>query len=90
MTLVVLYTLFGDDIRGWVTPKAADPYFYVGFILSIVLFGTEITVKTVVDEDYKYSFFFWLDIVATITLVIDIPWMMDPINVLLFGIEPAS
>jgi hypothetical protein len=90
MTFVVLYTLFGDDIRAWLTPKEADPYFYVGFIFSMVLFAVEITVKTVVDEDYKYSFFFWLDIVATVTLVIDIPWLLDPLIFLLFGTPPDS
>jgi hypothetical protein len=87
MTIIVFYTLFGDDLRAWLTPKAADPYFYAFFILSMVLFAVEITAKTVVDEDYKYSFFFWLDIIATVTLIIDIPWLMDPIGYAVFGIE---
>lgn len=90
MTIIVFYTLFGDDLRAWVTPKEADSYFYVFFILSMLLFTVEITAKTVVDEDYKYSFFFWLDIIATVTLVIDIPWLSDPIGTIVIGAEPSS
>jgi hypothetical protein len=30
-----------------------------------------------VQEDYKYSFFFYLDIIATLSLINDIPWMLN-------------
>ena len=84
MTVVVIFSLFGDDIRVWATPKTADPYFYAGFLLSFMLFGIEILIKTVVDEEFKYSFFFWLDIIATLSLILDIPWATDPMAIYLF------
>ena len=56
----------------------------------MLCFAVEITAKTVVDEDYKYSFFFWLDIIATITLVIDIPWLWDPFTTLLLNTEASD
>ena len=43
----------------------------------MILFAAEIIVTTVVIDDFKYSFFFWLDFIATFSLVIDIPWFMD-------------
>lgn len=90
MTIVVIFSLFGDDIRVWATPKAADPYFYAGFLLSFVMFTVEILIKTVVDEEHKYSFFFWLDIIATLSLILDIPWFIDPLSVYLFNSLPSN
>ena len=90
MTIVVLFSLFGDNIRLWATPKEADPYFFSGFILSFLLFGIEILVKTVVDEEFKYSFFFWLDIIATISLILDVPWLIDPITQYVFDADPSE
>jgi len=34
-----------------------------------------------VIDDFKYSFFFYLDIIATLSLINDIPWLL---NLLLF------
>jgi hypothetical protein len=36
-----------------------------------------------VIDGFKYSFFFWLDIIATLSLIIDIAWIMDFIGMLL-------
>jgi hypothetical protein len=80
--LVTVFALVSDDIRLWLTTKDADPYFFSGLILSFVLFLTEILLNTVVIDEFKYSFFFWLDIIATISLIPDIPWITDLIGLL--------
>lgn len=90
MSIVVVFSLVGDDIRLWVTPKQADPYFFTGFIISFLLFGTEILVKTVVDDEFKYSFFFWLDIIATLSLILDVPWLINPIQMYVFKSPPEN
>ena len=77
MSLVTIYALIGDDIRLWVTAKPADPIFYSGLIVSFVLFAAEILLQTIVIDEFKYSFFFWLDIIATLSLVPDIVWLTD-------------
>ena len=51
----------------------------------MVLFSTEIIMTTVVIDEFKYSFFFWLDIIATGSLIPDIDWMRDLLNFVLFG-----
>lgn len=79
MTLVTLWALFGDDIRVFATTKSADTYFYISFIVILCLFVLEIFFTSLVVDDYKYSFFFWLDIVASISLVLDIPYMINPL-----------
>jgi hypothetical protein len=60
----------------WLTTKPADPIFFYLLTISFFLFTLEILVTSVVNEDYKYSFFFNLDIIATLSLVSDIPWML--------------
>jgi hypothetical protein len=49
----------------------------------------EILITSVVNDDYKYSFFFNLDIIATLSLVSDIPWMLELVKKLL-GDSPSS
>lgn len=77
MSIITVFALFGDDIRLWFTSKEADPYFFGGLSLSFFLFTTEILINSCVVDDFKYSFFFWLDIIATLSLIPDIEWVMD-------------
>ena len=49
------------------------------------LFTLEILINSVVVDDFKYSFFFYLDIIATLSIVFDIPYLLYPFNAL-FGI----
>ena len=53
-----------------------------------MLFTTEILINSVVAEDFKYSFFFWLDIIATLSLIADISWILDELGILL-GSTPS-
>jgi len=89
MSLVTLFALVGDDIRLWITDKPADFIFNSGLLLSFLLFTTEILLNTVVIDEFKYSFFFWLDIIATLSVVIDIPWITDPLNLMLVYNVPS-
>ena len=72
MTITTIYALFGDDCRLYFTTKEADPYFSVALIISFILFGLELLIQSCVVDDFKYSFFFWLDFIATFSVVIDI------------------
>lgn len=76
MSIVTLFALFGDDFRLWFFDKQADPYFFVGLIISLILFTMEILVNSCVLDDFKYSFFFWLDIVATLSIFADVEWIV--------------
>jgi hypothetical protein len=80
MTLTTIFALFGDDLRLWMTDKVADPYFYLFFVVSLVLFSAELLLQSCVVDDFKYSFFLWLDLIATLSLVPDIKWIMSAIQ----------
>ena len=57
--------------------KEADPFFDALLILSMFLFSLEILLNTIVIEDFKYSYFFWLDLIATGSLIFDINMILD-------------
>ena len=63
--------------------------FFTLLTISFFLFTLEILITSVVNDDYKYSFFFNLDIIATLSLVSDIPWMLESVKRLI-GQSPAS
>lgn len=77
MLITTIFALFGDDFRQWLFNKDADVFFYAGLSLSLVLFTLEILVNSCAVDDFKYGFFFWLDIVGTLSLIIDIQWIIN-------------
>lgn len=79
MTLVTLYALFGDDIRGIGFTKAADQTFYGLTITAMTLFMIELILSSIAKDDYFLSFYFWLDLVSTVSLIFDIGWFWDAI-----------
>lgn len=77
MTIVTAYSLFFDDLRVLTMPKSVDETFYVVTFVGMMLFTAEIVLRTYAQDDYVYSFFFWLDIISTITMITDIPWIWN-------------
>ena len=78
MTIVTAYSLFFDDIRVFLLPKAVDEVFYAVTFISMMLFAIEISIATYAKDGYSGSFFFWLDIISTVTMIPDIPWIWNP------------
>lgn len=72
MTIVTLWALFGDDIRILTAPKEADEAFWIVNIIAMCLFGIELILQSFAIPGYFFGFFFWLDLVATVSLIFDI------------------
>lgn len=72
INLFTVYALFGNDIRLLNSPKSDDIYYDTVTIISIVLFSLEIIFSIFTKEDYLLGFFFWLDFIATASMVFDI------------------
>jgi len=79
MTIVTVYALFGDDIRLAFFTKSADDTFFTLTFISLILFSLELTLNSIATPDYFNSFYFWLDLVSTISLITDIGWIWDAI-----------
>ena len=74
---LIIYALIGDDLRLAFTSYKADNMFELITWGLIGVFGFEVIVNTFGKEDYFRSFFFWLDIIATATLVLDLPCIAE-------------
>ena len=79
MGAVTIFALFGDDLRFLLFPKAGDIYIEIALFLSLLAFSIEILANSCVVDDFKYSFFFWLDIIATASIVTDISFLTSPV-----------
>ena len=79
MTTVTIYALFGDDVRSLAFTSSADPVFYGLTIAALSFFMIEIILSSIAKEGYFLGFYFWLDLIATLSLILDIGWFMDAI-----------
>ena len=76
-TTLIMYALFSDDIKIAFFPKSADPVFNVLTCVVLVIFAIEIMLNAVCQDNYFNSFYFWLDVISTITLIADITWVWN-------------
>ncbi len=76
MTSLTLFALFGDDFRLWFFTQTIDIYFYSFLTFALFMFLMEIMINSCVQDGFKYSFFFWLDIIATLSLLPDIQFIV--------------
>jgi hypothetical protein len=72
MTLITIYALLGDDIKMMTTSKSADVYFTIMTSVALLLFLVELIIQSIGKADYCNTFFFWLDLISTVSLVTDI------------------
>jgi hypothetical protein len=41
-------------------------------LICLAVFSAELVMSWLVKEDYRYSFFFWLDLISTLSLILDL------------------
>ena len=78
MTLITFYVLYVDDFRILVLPKSLDDVFMALNVFSLFVFMSEVILSSFALKGY-FRFYFWLDLIATISLVSDITWIWYPI-----------
>ena len=77
MSLVTIYSLFFDDIRMLTTYLETDYICYDVTAAAFSLFATEIILGSICKENYFLTFFFWLDVVSTLSMLTDIGPIWD-------------
>jgi len=76
-TLLTVYALVGDDIRLLATNKPADFLFDIFTMICLVVFTFEIIISCIGKDDYILGFFMCLDVVSTVTLVLDLSFVTE-------------
>lgn len=79
MMLITIYVLFISDFNtAFMSTDSDIPISYTQ-LACFILFLIEIVMNVFVEKDYFMSFFFWLDIISTISILLDIDFVMNPI-----------
>ena len=86
MSIVTIYALFADDVKTLGFAKSSDDAFSSLVVICLLLFALELVLSFLYKPNYKWSFYFWLDLVATLSLITDIGWIWDS----LIGVSNSS
>ncbi len=79
MSILTVYALFAADVQAAWCRVNIDYGFNVLQCILIGIFLLEWIFNIISKIDYTWSFFFWLDLVATISLLQDLDWVINPI-----------
>jgi len=71
MLVITVFALFGEDFRLCFMPKDVDVTFIITTAVVFSLFIVELVVTSLVRPGYIGRFFFWLDLLAAISLMPD-------------------
>lgn len=74
MSLVTVFALFGDDFRACFFPVSADLAFSNVSFFVMCLYIVELLLNCFAKPDYVGGFYFWLDLVSTLSLTLDVSW----------------
>lgn len=77
--IITLASLFADDLKLYLLPLVLDNIYYALVLINIMLFTFEITVTSIGWKGYFLSFYFFTDIIATLTLFLDLGWLFHAI-----------
>ena len=86
MSIFTVFALFATDIQSAFLGLQVDTAFNIIEIILLVLFLAELILSTIAKEGYLFSFFFWLDLISTASMIQDIDYIMNPI----LGYEPIK
>ena len=79
MTFQTIIGLFSNDIQSAWLPRSVDAYIDIIQTIMLFFFTLEIVLTSVAHKEYINSFFFWLDICATVSLIQDISFIFNKI-----------
>ena len=90
MTVLTIYALFGDDMKLTLTDVTADGGFVVAAWICVFFFSFEIQCNIFANPFYLWGFYFWIDLVSTLSILMEIPMVMDPLTGEMGGASGSS
>ena len=79
MSIFTIWALFATDINYAFLSIKVDEAFNIIQCILLGLFSLEFILTCIAKENYIFTFFFWLDLISTISLIQDIDYVMNPI-----------
>lgn len=100
MMALTVFILFSDELRLLYFPPEADTTYQVLTTIAFMLFLAEIISYSWIKSDfsegfwkvkgYMFSFFFWLDLMALLSLVLELAWLVDLLHLPDLSSDPIS
>ncbi|KDO29474.1 hypothetical protein SPRG_06013 [Saprolegnia parasitica CBS 223.65] len=81
--IMTMFTLFADDMRVAGFTKSADETFYVLELICFACFAIEWAGNVYARPDYVHKglgFTFWMDLIATLSILADVGWVMEALT----------
>ena len=88
--IATIVALFASDIQRLAVPPAMDVYIQYLLTSAFGFFVLELVLSVGADPRHWKSLFFWLDLVATFSLVPDLPWLVDLLQQMFDGPTSAE
>ena len=77
MTVLTIFAMFASDVQAAFLPTTFDFPFDCIQCCLVILFSAEILLACISKKKYLGSFFFWLDVISTLSLLQDISFVLD-------------
>ena len=77
MLIITVWALFGADIIIMSIDKTADPAFETVSIILFIVFMVELIINSLTQDKYFLSFFWFLDLVAALSMLLDVESIRD-------------
>jgi hypothetical protein len=74
MSILTVFALFADDLRIAVAPHSADIVFFNLSFAILIAYVIELILNCIAKPNYMWGFYFWLDLVSTLSLLTDVGW----------------
>lgn len=86
-TIITVFVLFAEDLRQLTAGPNTEYIYYIAISVCFGIFVIEILLTSFASPNYLWGFYFWLDIISTLTLLLDIAWIS---NVMFDGSSSAQ
>jgi len=82
--VLTFWALVGDDLRLIYSTQNENPFFDWLVVFTMMCFALELVLSCLGKPDYFMGFFFWLDLLSTVSLILDISivskWLTDTLS----------
>jgi len=79
MLVLTIWALFGEDLKVRYAEQSADSSFEVFAVVLFIIFMMELVVNSLTQDGYFGSFFWWLDLIAALSMLLDVEVIREAI-----------
>lgn len=76
-TVLAVYSMISDDVRQLACSKETDQVVWMMTVVVMAVFTAELVASSLVKPDYFLGFFFWLDIISILSMLLDVGWVSN-------------